>query len=165
MSADPTQLERPSWSALTTMSRQWLPFANVSDSCLQALIALMKRGDVVGLFSSKPISAIRDLVVVADKMVEQMVYDGNRAAPITDAHVNLTPADVAEMMHLVELTKPGPFSARTIAPAPTSASVLAGSCSRWPANGCGSMATQKFQRHALIRITAGAVIRLYSLVH
>jgi ribosomal protein S18 acetylase RimI-like enzyme len=132
MSADPTQLERPFWSALTTthsqfalgndLARRYQPdvapmaaIREVSDSCLQALIALMKRGDVVGLFSSKPISAIRDLVVVADKMVEQMVYDGNRAAPITDAHVNLTPADVPEMMHLVELTKPGPFSARTIA--------------------------------------------------
>jgi predicted GNAT family acetyltransferase len=28
--------------------------------------------------------------------------------------VNLTPADVPEMMELVELTKPGPFAARTI---------------------------------------------------
>ena len=133
MSADPTQLERPSWSALTTthshfalgndLARRYQPdvapmaaIREVSDSCLQALIALMIPGDVVGLFTSKPISAIRDLVVVADKMVEKMVYDGNRAAPITDAHVkNLTPADVPEIMHLVELTKPGPFSARTIA--------------------------------------------------
>ena len=29
--------------------------------------------------------------------------------------MNLTPADVPEMLHLAELTKPGPFAARTIA--------------------------------------------------
>jgi predicted GNAT family acetyltransferase len=47
-------------------------------------------------------------------MVEQMVYEWTEAAPIIGKYVNLTPADVPEMMHLVELTKPGPFSARTI---------------------------------------------------
>jgi GNAT superfamily N-acetyltransferase len=131
MSADPKQLERPPWSALTTthsvfalgneLARRYpldiAPMAairEVSHACLQALAELMKPSDVVGLFGARPVPASRALVFIAHKMVEQMVYDWSEAATITGEYVNLTPADVPEMMHLVELTKPGPFSVRTI---------------------------------------------------
>lgn len=43
----------------------------------------------------------------------QLVDDGSTAAPDTDA-IRLTPADVPEMLALVERTKPGPFRPRTI---------------------------------------------------
>lgn len=43
----------------------------------------------------------------------QLVDDGVAAAPDAEA-VRLTPADVPEMLALVERTKPGPFLARTI---------------------------------------------------
>jgi predicted GNAT family acetyltransferase len=74
----------------------------------------MKPGDVVGLFSAEPVPAKGDLVVVAHKMIEQMVCQHTEIAPVTGDCVALTFADVAEMMRLAELTKPGPFAARTI---------------------------------------------------
>ena len=98
MSADPKQLERPPWSALTMthsvfafgneLARRYPPdiapmaaIREISDACLHALTALMKPSDVVGLFSARPVPASRDLVVIAHKMVEQMVYEWSEAAP------------------------------------------------------------------------------------
>lgn len=132
MNADPKLLERPPWSALTTthagfaLGNEWArryqpdvaPMAalrEVSDACLQALAALLKPGEVVGLFSAEPVPEIRDLTVVARKTVEQMVFEGRKGPPIVDGYTNLVPADVPQMMKLVDLTKPGPFAARTIA--------------------------------------------------
>jgi GNAT superfamily N-acetyltransferase len=131
MRANPKQLEQPPWSALTTthsvfalgneLARRYPPdiapmaaVREVSDACLQALTELMRPSDVVGLFSARPIPTSRNLDVIAHLMVEQMVYEWGEAAPIIGEYVNLTLADVPEMMNLVELTKPGPFCARTI---------------------------------------------------
>jgi ribosomal protein S18 acetylase RimI-like enzyme len=130
--ADPKQLERPPWSALTTtharfalgneLARRYPPdiapmaaVRDVSDACQQALASLMAPGDLVGLFGAKPAPANGDLIVIAQKTVEQMVYESRDAVRITGEHVTLTPAEVPDMMHLVELTKPGPFAARAIA--------------------------------------------------
>lgn len=132
MGADPKQLERPPWSALTTthasfalgndLARRYPPdmapmaaVCEVSEPCLQALSALMKPGDLVGLFGAKPVSGNSDLAVIAHKTIEQMVYDGRTAPPIADEPAKLTMPDVPEMMRLAELTKPGPFAARAIA--------------------------------------------------
>ena len=132
MLADRKQLERPPWSALTTAhssfafgddrARRYRPdFApmaavrDASDECLQALGATMRPGEVVGLFDAVPISGNRSLEVIVHKTVEQMVYEESAVPPAADGHVNLVPADVPDMMHLAELTKPGPFAARTIA--------------------------------------------------
>ncbi len=76
---------------------------------------LLAPGDVVGLFSTEQVLADRNLAVIAQKVVDQMVYERGEAAPISGVVVKLTPADVPEMLHLAELTKPGPFAARTIA--------------------------------------------------
>jgi len=130
---DPKQLERPIWSALTTthasfalgndLARRYPPdispmaaVRDVSeDPCLQSLTKLLAPGDVVGLFSTEPVPADRNLAVIAQKVVDQMVYERGEAAHISGVVVKLTPADVPEMLHLAELTKPGPFAARTIA--------------------------------------------------
>jgi predicted GNAT family acetyltransferase len=130
---DPKQLERPIWSALTTthasfalgndLARRYPPdispmaaVRDVSeDACLQSLAKLLAPGDVVGLFSTEPVSAVRNLAVIAQMVVDQMVYERGEAAPIIGEYVNLTPSDVPEMLHLAELTKPGPFAAQTIA--------------------------------------------------
>jgi ribosomal protein S18 acetylase RimI-like enzyme len=130
---DPKQLERPIWSALTTthasfalgddLARRYppdiSPMAAVrqvsEDPCLQSLTKLLAPGDVVGLFSTEQVPADRNLAVIAQKVVDQMVYERGEAAPISGVVVKLTPADVPEMLHLAELTKPGPFAARTIA--------------------------------------------------
>ncbi len=88
---------------------------DASDECLQALGAAMQPGEVVGLFDSAPVAGNRNLDVIVHKTVEQMLY-GEREVPTAAAgHVNLTAADVPDMMRLVALTKPGPFAARTIA--------------------------------------------------
>ena len=132
MGPDPKQLERPIWSALTTthagfalgndLARRYPPdispmaaVRDVSqDPCLQSLTKLLAPGDVVGLFSTEQVPADRNLAVIAQKVVDQMVYERGEAASISGVVVKLTLADVPEMLHLAELTKPGPFAARTI---------------------------------------------------
>lgn len=131
MSADEL-LERPPWSALTTtqagfalgndLARRYPPdiapmaaIREIFQASLQALAALMKPGDVVGLFSAKPVSDGRELAVINRKDVEQMVYVGSTPEPAGCHHVTLTADDVPEMMRLAELAKPGPFGVRTIA--------------------------------------------------
>ena len=128
---DSKQLEQPPWSALTSthaalalgnaLARRYPPdiapmagIREVSPACLDALVALMKPDDIVGLFSAEPVPANGDLVVVEHKMIEQMVYEPSEIAPATGEQVTLTLADVSEMEQLVELTKPGPFARRTI---------------------------------------------------
>lgn len=132
MQVDPKALEQPPWSALTTthaafaigndLARRYRPqFApmagvrDVSDSCLQALAALMRPGDVVGLFGAEPVTAGGDLAVVDIKTVEQLVYLRRVAPPAAGEPARLGEADVQAMMRLAALTKPGPFAARTIA--------------------------------------------------
>jgi ribosomal protein S18 acetylase RimI-like enzyme len=131
MGADPKQLERPPLWALTTThaglalgddrARRYPPdiapmaaIRDVSHACLQSLTGLMKPGEAVGLFGPEPVAASGGMVAVAHKTVEQMVHEGGSAPPIAGDFVTLTPTDVPEMMQLVELTKPGPFAARTI---------------------------------------------------
>lgn len=131
MRGDPKQLERPPWFALTTrhasfalgdgLARRYRPdvapmaaVSEVSDDALQALGALMQPGDVVGLFETRPVIATGDLNVIVHKTVEQFVYDGGAFPPVAERCIALTAADVSEMMALVELTKPGPFAARTV---------------------------------------------------
>jgi predicted GNAT family acetyltransferase len=87
---------------------------DVSHDCLHALHAIMKPGDIVGLFSAEPVAATAELKVIANMTIEQMVYMGSGASAAAGEHATLTSADVAEMTQLVELTKPGPFFPRTI---------------------------------------------------
>jgi ribosomal protein S18 acetylase RimI-like enzyme len=129
---DPKQLERPPWSALTTahsgfalgndLARRYPPdmapmagVREVSGASLEALAALMAPGDVVGLFDAKPVSASGNLVALAHKAIEQMVYAGSEPAPVAGEFASLTTSDAPAMMQLAELTKPGPFARRTIA--------------------------------------------------
>jgi ribosomal protein S18 acetylase RimI-like enzyme len=126
------QLEYPIWSALTTrharfalgndLARRYPPaispmaaVRDVSDSCLRALSELLTSDDVIGLFSAEPVSGGKYLEVVAQKVVDQMVYEREEAPPDSREFINLTPADVPEMLSLVKLTKPGPFAPETIA--------------------------------------------------
>jgi ribosomal protein S18 acetylase RimI-like enzyme len=131
MRADPQLLERPPWSALTTahaafalgdgLARRYQPavaplaaVCDVAGEGLQALHAIMKPGDIAGLFSAEPVGSTEGLKVVANMTVEQMVYDGDGKLTATGELTTLTSADVPDMMRLVELTKPGPFFPRTI---------------------------------------------------
>jgi predicted GNAT family acetyltransferase len=86
----------------------------ISNASLNALAALMSPGDVVGLFGPEPVSEAGDLLVVSHKHIDQMICDRQDNSPQTGPVTELTPADVPDMLHLVELTKPGPFSAGAI---------------------------------------------------
>ena len=136
MALDHRLLERPPWSALTTVHSKFAlgsdlarrypatiaPMAGVreiSDASLNALAALMTPGDVVGLFGPEPVLEAPvleagDLLVIAHKHIEQMTCDRQDNSPHIGHITELTPADVPDMLHLVELTKPGPFSAGAI---------------------------------------------------
>ena len=74
----------------------------------------MRPGDVVGLFGPEPVSEAGDLLVVSYKHIDQMICDRQDNSPQTRPVTELTPADVPDMLHLVELTKPGPFSVGAI---------------------------------------------------
>jgi predicted GNAT family acetyltransferase len=132
MRFDPSPLDRPPWSALTTthagfsfgndLARRYRPeFApmaamrEVSDECRAALSALMQPGDAVGLFGAEPVAPGPDMALVTHMPLEQMVYPHDAAAPPAAEPVVLSGADVPAMMALADLTQPGPFAARTIA--------------------------------------------------
>ena len=51
------------------------------DPCLQSLTKLLAPGDVVGFFSTEQVPADRNLAVIAQKVVDQMVYERGEAAP------------------------------------------------------------------------------------
>jgi predicted GNAT family acetyltransferase len=94
------------------------PMAGVremSEASLNALAALMSPGDVVGLFGPEPVPEVGDLLVVAHKHIDQMTCDRQDDSPHGGHITELTPADVPDMLHLVDLTKPGPVSAGAIA--------------------------------------------------
>jgi predicted GNAT family acetyltransferase len=86
----------------------------VSDEAMDALAALMDPGDVVGLFGQEPVSEAQGLLVVGQKHIAQMTCDRPDDSPLTGHITELTSADVPDMLHLVDLTKPGPFSAGAI---------------------------------------------------
>ena len=76
----------------------------ISNASLNALAALMRPGDVVGLFGPEPVSEAGDLLVVSHKHIDQMICDRQDNSPQTGPVTELTPADVPDMLHLVELT-------------------------------------------------------------
>jgi hypothetical protein len=80
----------------------------ISNASLNALAALMSPGDVVGLFGPEPVSEASDLLVVAHKHIDQMTCDWLDNSPHTGHIIELTPADVPDMLH------PGPFSGGVI---------------------------------------------------
>jgi predicted GNAT family acetyltransferase len=86
----------------------------ISDASLKALAALMSPGDVVGLFGPEPVSEAGDLLVVTHKQIDQMICDRHDNSHHTGPITVLTAADVPAMLHLIELTQPGPFSAGAI---------------------------------------------------
>jgi predicted GNAT family acetyltransferase len=87
----------------------------ISNASLNALAALMSPGDVVGLFGPEPVSEVGDLLVVAHKHLDQMTCDRQDNSLHTGHVTELTAADLPAMLQLVEVTKPGPFSAGAIA--------------------------------------------------
>lgn len=127
---DERLLDRPIWSALTTSQKHlaeggprarrypvdMTPFADMvdmSEASFAALGDLLAGSQVAALFTPEPVDVPAGFKVVLAETGEQMI--GSPAdSPLRDAEiVKLGAADVAAMMALTELTKPGPFALRT----------------------------------------------------
>ncbi|MGX1171063.1 ribosomal protein S18 acetylase RimI-like enzyme [Bradyrhizobium sp. USDA 372] len=123
-------LDRPIWSALTTSHKHlaeggpqalrypvdMTPFADMPDmsaASFAALGELMSGSQVAVLFTPEPVEIPAGFKVLLAETGEQMI--GSPAdTSLRDAEiVRLGAADVPAMMALIELTKPGPFAART----------------------------------------------------
>ncbi|WP_440639914.1 GNAT family N-acetyltransferase [Bradyrhizobium sp. PUT101] len=123
-------LDRPIWSALTTSQKHlaeggpralrypvdMTPFADMVDmsaASFAALGDLMSGSQVAVLFTPEPVEIPAGFKVLLAEPGEQMI--GSPAdTSLRDAEiVRLGAADVPAMMALTELTKPGPFAART----------------------------------------------------
>ncbi|MGY3278292.1 ribosomal protein S18 acetylase RimI-like enzyme [Bradyrhizobium sp. S3.7.6] len=128
--SDERLLDRPIWSALTTSQKHlaeggprarrypvdMTPFADMvdmSEASFAALGDLLAGSQVAALFTPEPVDVPANFKVVLAETGEQMI--GSPAdSPLRDAEiVKLSAADVAAMMALTELTKPGPFALRT----------------------------------------------------
>jgi predicted GNAT family acetyltransferase len=123
-------LDNAIWSSLTSrhsdlaegkrQARRYPPAVSplgavqdLSDASLEALAALLRPGEEVALGGLSEIAVGGDLQPFARMILRQMIRS-SRSRPNTAHHViPLGADDVADMMALVETTKPGPFRART----------------------------------------------------
>jgi ribosomal protein S18 acetylase RimI-like enzyme len=123
-------LDHPVWNALTTrqqalaegseLARRYppsiAPFAAMADMSAQsfaALGALMSGSDIAVLFTPDPVTAPAEFKILLAETGEQMIGTPAQSPPGGVEIVTLGGPDVAAMMALTELTKPGPFSLRT----------------------------------------------------
>ena len=123
-------LDHPVWTALTTKHQalaeggararrypaDMTPFADmpeISPQGFAALGAMMLGPEIAVLFTPEPVTAPQEFKVLLAEPAEQMI--GTPAeVPAGDVEIlTLGAADVADMMALTMLTKPGPFSLRT----------------------------------------------------
>jgi len=123
-------LDDPIWIALTTrqqvlaeggaLVRRYppaiVPFAammDMSPPSFAALHGLMSQTDLAVLFTPDPVTPPAEFKVMLAETGEQMTGTPAEASSRGVEIVTLGVDDVPEMMALTELTKPGPFSART----------------------------------------------------
>jgi ribosomal protein S18 acetylase RimI-like enzyme len=123
-------LDHPIWTALTTrqqalaeggaLARRYppaiTPFADMVDMSprsFAALHGLMSGSEVAVLFTPDPVTAPAEFKVLLTETGEQMVGTPAASSIPGVEIVTLGTGDVPAMMELTELTKPGPFSART----------------------------------------------------
>ena len=123
-------LDRPIWSALTTrqqdlaeggaLARRYptaiTPFADMTDMSAESFAALGKLlsgSEIAVLFTPDAVTAPAEFKILLAETGEQLIGTPAEAAVSGVEPVTLGDGDVAEMIALTELTKPGPFSART----------------------------------------------------
>ena len=123
-------LDRPIWSALTTrqqdlaeggaLARRYptaiTPFADMTDMSAESFAALGKLlsgSEIAVLFTPDAVTAPAEFKILLAETGEQLIGTPAEAAVSGVEPVTLGDNDVAEMIALTELTKPGPFSART----------------------------------------------------
>jgi len=123
-------LDRPIWSALTTRQRALAeggalarryppdvtPFADMVDMSPRSFAALgelLAGSEIAVLFTPDAVVVPDGFKILLAETGEQMIGVPAENAIGGVETVTLGAADVAEMIALTELTKPGPFSART----------------------------------------------------
>jgi ribosomal protein S18 acetylase RimI-like enzyme len=123
-------LDRPIWTALTSrqqalaeggaLARRYpvaiTPFADISDmsdESFAALGELMSGTEIAVLFTPDPLMPPAGFKVLLAETGEQMIGTPVECAIPGVEPVTLGAADVPDMIALTELTKPGPFYART----------------------------------------------------
>ena len=130
--SDPSShpLDRPIWSALTTRQRALAdggadalryptaiaPFADMldmSERSFAALAAMMTGPEIAVLFTPDAVTAPAVFKVLLAETGEQMIGTPEAFSLPGVEIVRLGVADIPSMLKLAELTKPGPFSART----------------------------------------------------
>ncbi|MCA1512941.1 GNAT family N-acetyltransferase [Bradyrhizobium sp. NBAIM01] len=128
--SDEALLDRPIWSALTTSQKHlaeggpralrypvdMTPFADMADmsaASFAALGDLMSGSQVAVLFTPEPIEVPAGFKVLLAEPGEQLIGSPADTSPRDAEIVRLGATDVPAMMALTELTKPGPFAART----------------------------------------------------
>jgi ribosomal protein S18 acetylase RimI-like enzyme len=123
-------LDHPIWSALTTrqqvlaeggaQARRYppaiSPFADLVDMSPQsfaALGAILSGSEIAVLFTPDAVTAPDEFKTLLAETGEQMIGTPAESSIRGVETVTLGADDVPDMMALTELTKPGPFSART----------------------------------------------------
>jgi ribosomal protein S18 acetylase RimI-like enzyme len=123
-------LDRPIWSALTTRQAEFAvggptalryaadvePFAAIArddEASIAALGKLIGAGESVLTLQASPSPLPPGMRVVSEAAGAQMVASRPIAGAKPDGAVPLGDADSAEMIALAEMTRPGPFRART----------------------------------------------------
>lgn len=86
--------------------------SEVSSRAYGALLGMLGSRGKAALFLDGPADPPGGKVLVADR-IAQMVWNGGRSARVDPAAITLGAEDVAEMLALATLTKPGPFALRT----------------------------------------------------
>ena len=125
------QLDRPIWSALATrhsalgagagLARRYrpdiLPFAatqNDDPQALSDLADLAVPGETLLFLMADPIVPPRGFEVLTAAPAVQMIASNVAAAASDNAIAALGEADAAEMLALATMTKPGPFSHKSL---------------------------------------------------
>src|SRR5258708_8035770 len=123
-------LDHPIWNALKTRQQTLAEGATLalrypqsiapcaamvdpSPKSLSALAGLISRSDIAVLFTPDPVTAPAEFNILLAETAEQMIGTPVESAIPGVEIVRLGADDVPAMMALTELTKPGPFSART----------------------------------------------------
>ena len=123
-------LDRPIWSALTTrqqalaeggvLARRYpqaiAPFADMADMSAEsfaALGSLMSGSEIAVLFTADAVAAPAGFKILLAETGEQMIGTPVECAIPGVEIITLGVKDVPDMLALIELTKPGPFSVRT----------------------------------------------------
>ena len=126
-----TILDRPIWTALTTrqahlgdvrgLARRYrpdiLPFAATQSDDpreLADLVGLMQPGETALVLSGEPVVSVKGCDVLSTASVVQMIAVNVPDVAPDEAIVALTQKDVEEMLALATLTKPGPFSLKSL---------------------------------------------------